>query len=121
MEEERWNDFCLPVVGCTYANPDGSSRQLELAECQPGDTIDLVRQPDNPHDPQAVAVFTASGTCVGYLARSRACWIAPKIDRGFRPAATVERVKGITLPDAILGLVIRIDMGDPPPWPAELR
>lgn len=110
-----WNDFSLAAVGCSYDNEDGSSRQLELAECRPGDPLELRREPLNPHDPQAVAIVTGSGTCVGYLARDRACWMASKIDRGYPVNAMVERVKGIHLPDATLGLVLRINMeGDQP-------
>lgn len=106
-----WHDFSLAAVGCSYDNEDGSSRQLELAECRPGDQLRLVRQPDNPHDPLAVAIVTTtSDTCVGYLSRDRACWIAPKIDRGYEVRAIVERVKGAHLPDATLGLVLRINM-----------
>jgi hypothetical protein len=108
-----WHDFSLAAVGCWYDNEDGSSRQLELRECQPGDPIALVRQPDNPHDDRAVAIVTGSGTCVGFLKRDRAAWIAPKIDRGYDLRAIVERVKGAHLPDATLGLVIRISMDLP--------
>lgn len=113
-----WHDFSLAAVGCWYDNEDGSSRQLELAECRPGDPLDLVREPQNPHDPLAVGIFTASGTRVGYLSRDRACWIAQKIDRGLPLLAIVERVKGIDLPDATLGLVMRINMdGEAPEVP----
>lgn len=114
-----WNDFSLPAVGCSYDNEDGSSRQLELAECRPGDTLDLVREPLNPHDPLAVAIVTVSGTKVGYLARDRACWIAPKIDRGMPLNAIVERVKGIHLTGATLGLVVRLNLeGELPELPS---
>ena len=113
-----WNDFSLAAVGCWYDNDDGSSRQLELAECLPGDRIELVRQPDNPHDHLAVAIFTASGTCVGYLSRDRAAWMASKIDRGMPINAIVERVKGIHLEGATLGLVLRVNMdGEEPELP----
>ncbi|MGI4948926.1 MAG: hypothetical protein ACRYHC_09590 [Janthinobacterium lividum] len=45
----------------------------------------------------------------------RASWIAPKIDRGYVVQAIVERVKGIGLVGATLGLVVRINMeGDQP-------
>ena len=115
MSRVGFNDFSLAAVGCFYDNDDGSSRQMELRECLPGDPIDLVRQPDNPHDRLAVAVVTASGTCVGFLGRDRAAWIAPKIDRGYPVNAIVERVKGIHLTGATLGLVMRINMeGDMP-------
>jgi hypothetical protein len=114
-----WNDFSLAAVGCWYDNDDGSSRQIELRELQPGDVIELVRQPDNPHDRLAVAIVTVSGTCVGYLSRERASWMASKIDRGLPVNAIVERVKGINLPDATLGLVMRINMeGELPTLPA---
>jgi hypothetical protein len=113
-----WNDFSLAAVGCGYENEDGSSRQLELAECRPGDPLDLVRQPENPYDPLAVAIFTAGGTCIGYLSRDRAAWIAPKIDRGYLVLAIVERVKGTDLPGSTLGLVMRLNMdGEEPELP----
>jgi hypothetical protein len=116
-----WNDFSLAAVGCWYENDDGSSRQLELAECRPGDKLELVRQPDNPHDPLAVAIVTESGTCVGFLKRDRAAWIAPKIDRGFPINVIVERVKGLHLEGATLGLVMRLNMeGEEPELPAGL-
>ena len=114
-----WNDFSLAAVGCWFDNDDGSSRQLELAECRPGDRVELVRQPHNPHDPLAVAIVTASGTCVGFLSRDRAAWIAPKIDRGYPVNAIVERVKGLHLAGATLGLVMRINMeGEEPELPS---
>ena len=113
-----WNDFSLSAVGCWYDNDDGSSRQLELACCYPGDLIELVRQPDNPHDSLAVAIMTGSNTCVGFLSRDRAAWIAPKIDRGYVINAIVERVKGVGLEGATFGLVVRINMdGEMPELP----
>lgn len=118
----EWNGFSLAAVGCSYENDDGSSRQLELAECRPGDRVELVRQPNNPHAPLAVAIFTASSTCVGYLSRDRAARIAPKIDRGYPVNAIVERVKGAHLPDATLGLVMRINMdGEEPELPCGMK
>jgi hypothetical protein len=108
-------DFRLPACGEWYDNEDGTSRQAELAKCVPGDPLDLVREPDNPHDPRAVAVFTANRVRVGYLRRDRAVWIGSKIDRGYDVRAIVERVKGSHLPNATLGLVMRINMeGDQP-------
>lgn len=115
-----WNDFSLPAVGERYDNEDGSSRQLEIAECKPGDLLDLVRQPDNPHDHMAVAIFTSSGTCVGYLGRVKAQWIGSKMDRGVPVSAIVERVRGggIGMEGSELGLVLRLNMdGEEPELP----
>ena len=40
------------------------------------------RQPDNPHDADAIAVYGASGGQVGHLPRSDAAYLAPLLDRG---------------------------------------
>jgi hypothetical protein len=69
-----------------------------------------VREPDNPHDPRAVAVFTLNNIRVAYLRRDRAAWLGSKIDRGYDVRAIVERIKGASLPDSTLGLVVRINM-----------
>lgn len=105
-----WNDFSLPAVGEWFDNDDGTSRQAELARCERGEQVQLVREPENPHDRMAVAVFSCRGIRVGYLKRDRAVWIGSKIDRGYDVRAIVERVKGAHLPDATLGLVMRVSM-----------
>lgn len=85
----------------------------------PGDWLELKREPTNPHDHLAVAVVTRRNIQVGYLARERASWIAPKIDRGYDVRAIVERVKGAHLDGATLGLVLRVNMeGEDPELPA---
>lgn len=118
-----WNDFSLAVVGCWYENEDGTSRQDELRQCEPGEIVDLVREPENPHDHMAVAVISARGVRVGYLRSDRAQWIGSKIDRGYDVRAIAERVKGLDLDGATLGLVIRLSIaapgeeGEPPDLP----
>lgn len=105
-----WNDFSLPAIGERHDNEDSTSRQEELARCEPGEAVRLVREPENPHDRMAVAVFSCRGIKVGYLKRDRAAWIGSKIDRGYDVRAIVERVKGSHLDGATLGLVMRVNM-----------
>lgn len=105
-----WNDFSLPAVGTWYDNADGSSRQAELARCQPGEEVTLQREPENEHDHMAVAIISARGVQVGYLGKEKAMWIGSKIDRGYDVRAIVERVKGAHLPGSSLGLVVRVSM-----------
>lgn len=115
-----WNDFSLPACGELYDNDDGSSRQDELALCKPGEPVHLDREPHNPHDAMAVALYSARGVKVGYLNRQRAMWIGSKMDRGYRVLAIVERVKGIDLEGSPLGLVIRMNMeGEEPELPID--
>lgn len=108
-----WNDFSLPACGELFDNEDGTSRQEELRRCERGELLDLVREPENPHDRLAVGIFTTRGVRVGYLRRDRAQWIGSKIDRGYDVRAIVERVKGAHIDDAPLGLVMRLSVAAP--------
>lgn len=113
-----WNDFSLAAVGCWYDNEDGTSRQDELRLLKVGEEIALLREPDNPHGRNAVAIYTARGIRVGYVGKERSTWIASKIDRDYPVRAIVQRVKGRDLPDATLGLVMRVNMeGEMPALP----
>ena len=47
-------NVCLKVVGVTFNNPDGSSRQDILRHVDKQDIIMLVREPDNQYDKYAV-------------------------------------------------------------------
>lgn len=77
-------ELSLAVVGLDYANKDesGSDRRFEMLVCEPGEPIDLRPEPDNEHDPHAVAVFTVRGIQLGYLTAERAPWIGAKLRAG---------------------------------------
>ncbi len=75
-------ELSLAVVGIGFANPDGSNRQTEALFCQPGETVELRLEPKNPHDANAVAVFSARGVQLGYLNADRAAYIGGKLRQG---------------------------------------
>jgi single-stranded-DNA-specific exonuclease len=58
-----------------------------------GDPLELRRQPANPHDPNAIAVFRGA-LQLGYLRREIARHLAPKLDGGERYRARVASVTG---------------------------
>lgn len=72
-------DFHTPVRGHAFA-----ARPPDAPPVVPGDTLRLVREPDNPADPHAVAVWSAGAGPwrLGYLDRTVAARIAPRIDAG---------------------------------------
>jgi len=71
----------IGVVGVTFKNRDGSSRQEAIKGLQEGEAILLRREPDNPHDPNAIAVDTRDGDQIGYLPRHGfADEYAPRLD-----------------------------------------
>ncbi|MEJ6008657.1 HIRAN domain-containing protein [Novosphingobium aquae] len=72
----------LAVVGGRFLNANGSSRQFETMLCDPGERVDLRPEPKNPHDPRAVAVFSARGQQIGYLTAERCGRIGALIQSG---------------------------------------
>lgn len=72
----------LHVVGADHPNANGSNRRFEILLCAPGETIELVPEPRNPFDPNAVAVFSVRGVQIGYLSAERAPWIGSLMRSG---------------------------------------
>lgn len=72
----------LHVVGANHPNADGSNRRFEILLCVPGEKIELVPEPKNPADPNAVAVFSVRGVQIGYLTADRAPWIGGMVRSG---------------------------------------
>jgi hypothetical protein len=62
-----------------------------LRDLKPGDRLDLVREPDNPHDANAVRV-ELRGVKLGYVPRRDNATVARQLDRG---AALEARLAGI--------------------------
>lgn len=81
---DRFGTLHTWIVGIQYY--DGRSRLRAPEE------VFFDREPDNPFDPHAVAVFTKDGTQVGHLPRYDARHFAPLIDEG--AIALVGRVTG---------------------------
>jgi single-stranded-DNA-specific exonuclease len=80
--------FNTKVVGVTF-----EGRQDLVAGLRPGEALMLVREPQNPADPNAVAVrYGRLG--IGYVRKQIAARIAPNIDAGERYTAEVRHVTG---------------------------
>jgi len=103
-------ELSLAVVGIDYANADKakSNRRFELLQCEPGDPVELRREPKNMHDPHAVAVFSERGIQVGYLTAERAPWIGGKIAAGEEAYAIFQALSGGAA-------TIRVRFGGEPP------
>ena len=77
----KGKDQIYKVVGVSFNNDDGTSRQKLLSKVNKVSEITLVREPNNTYDSGAVAVY-ADGKQVGYLGTHYASLIAPKLDAG---------------------------------------
>jgi hypothetical protein len=54
-----------------------------------GEALRLCREPENPHDPNAIRVETLAGVKAGYLPRTCACWLAEWLDGGVIDPAVI--------------------------------
>lgn len=82
--------YPIPLSGESRPNDDGSSRQRELARCRPAEPVKLERQPDNPHDTNAIFVRSVRGVGIGFIARDYNDWIAERIDKGHPVSACIK-------------------------------
>ena len=83
------DELTLAIMGIDHANTDKakSSRRFELLLCVPGEPVHLVPEPRNPHDSNAVAVFSDRGIQLGYLSAERAPFVGSRIRAGVDVAA----------------------------------
>jgi single-stranded-DNA-specific exonuclease len=86
---EDAESFHTKLAGVTF-----EGRQDRVARLGPGTPLRLVRQPDNPYDQWACAVFDPTGDQVGFLNRRLAAALAPAIDRGADYDVSVTDVTG---------------------------
>ena len=59
--------FNARIAGASSPNADGTSRRSIIEKCEPMEVLRLELEPNNPADPQAIAVKRVDGTQLGYL------------------------------------------------------
>jgi len=101
--------FYTKVVGVTHRNPDGSSRQEIIRNCEVGERLHLVREPENPHDPSAIKVCRESGEQLGYISADVAFRMAGEIDGGDKFVAWASDLTGGSEDRPTRGVNIKID------------
>ena len=79
------------VAGLEYESPQGVDRAAYCARLKLYDFIRLVREPDNPHDDGAVAVWHGK-VHIGYIPRKHA-WIGEAMDEGHLMGAVVRAIE----------------------------
>jgi len=92
------------LVGVTFNNCQENIRQWGCSDIK---AFPLIREPDNPHDPNAVRVSLFSKHDVGYLPRAIAQEIAPLMDSGRNFLAEFVRINEWHTYETV-GLTVRI-------------
>lgn len=85
-------DFHTKIVGVTYGNSDGSSRQEYIKKLKPGDELVFRPVPTSEY-PDAVGVFTLKGEQLGHLNADLAAELKNKYPTNYMQA-TVANVTG---------------------------
>lgn len=76
-----------PLAGLRHYDAGGVWREMS-----PGDRLELVREPDNPYDANAIRIEWR-GRKLGYLPRRDNTAVARQLDRGTALEARVARLK----------------------------
>lgn len=87
-------ELTLAVVGLDFPNADGSNRRSEAMMTLPGDPVELVPEPKNRHDGNAIAVVGPRGVQIGYLNAERAPYVGGRMSRGEDVAAIFQGIDG---------------------------
>jgi HIRAN domain len=100
----------LAERGMRVAGVAGAGRHhadaLAASNVRPGRPLELKRDPDNAHDPSAIAVHAAGGEQVGWVPREIAAELAPALDAGEPWAAIVLREQRASPRDPRSGLTM---------------
>src|SRR3546814_18106532 len=91
------------VVGADYPNRRGPGRRFEIELCRAGEAVELRREPNNPADPRAIAVFSARSIQIGYIQAERAQLVGTLLARHPAAVAIFQRTDP-------RGAVIRINL-----------
>ncbi|MEA3035189.1 MAG: hypothetical protein QOH04_948 [Sphingomonadales bacterium] len=74
------SSYPIGIVGESFDNDDGTSRQREIRRCSAGEPVALVRNPENKYDSNCVNVVSARGVQIGNISRDDS-WICERLDR----------------------------------------
>lgn len=67
-------------------------RRIACERLSDGDMVDLEREPDNRHDPNAILILSENGDELGYVPREHAKVMAPLLDAGADYEATIKKL-----------------------------
>jgi len=100
----------LAARGLVVTGVAGAARfhsgALQSPEVSPGSVLTLRREPDNAHDPNAIAVLASGGAQVGFVPREVAASLAEELDAGGVWSAVVLRERRASPRDPRSGLTM---------------
>ncbi|MBN1556186.1 MAG: HIRAN domain-containing protein, partial [Phycisphaerae bacterium] len=101
------------VVGVTFDNDDGSSRQDILATCESFQPLRLEHEEHNPYDANAIAVCTKDGRQIGHLSRDLAADVWWRMQHHFTYAAIAADINHRTEDRPTIGMNLLVLVARP--------
>jgi hypothetical protein len=98
--------FDTKIAGASFQNADGSSRSSTIKKCEPMELLHLELDPDNPADPNAIAVKRVDGSQLGYLERRVASDLHQDAGKSVSWSAVFKHADRHPTTDDVVGAVI---------------
>ena len=86
--------FYTKIRGVAQVNSNGSKRQTLIKHLKIGQPAHCVREPNNPYDKNAIAVYDTENNQLGYFSADLAHSYAREMDKGLRLTATISSLTG---------------------------
>jgi hypothetical protein len=96
----------VPLFACHVAGFQYYHGPRLIGKLRPGEQLALVREPANPHDEMAIAVYTAAGRKLGYIPRFINEIPARHMDEGRKLAALVKGADPAAAPWEMLAMTV---------------
>lgn|SRR5450830_563148 len=90
----EYETFYTKIRGVTQTNSNTSKRQKLIKNLKVGQSIFCIREPNNPFDKNAIAVYDTEKNQLGYLSADLANSFAKSMDKGLKLTAIVKDLTG---------------------------
>ncbi|MEC7983738.1 MAG: HIRAN domain-containing protein [Myxococcota bacterium] len=114
--EGEENEIYTKIVGVSFQNPNGSNRQEALHTLM-GESLPLSltlrAEPENPHDPYAVAILSPKGVQLGYIRQSLSYSVSKMMEYGYQIQVDLITLTGTEDASHHYGANIRIRFEEP--------
>lgn len=104
--------FDTKIAGASFPNADGSSRPSIIKKCEPMEVLRLELEPNNPVDPNAIAVKRVDGSQLGYLESRVASELHRDAGKPMSWSAIFKHVSRHPSTDEVVGAVILLTRSD---------
>jgi hypothetical protein len=86
--------FFTKIVGTTAKRKDGTRGQDFICDCRVGEVLDILPEPDNKVDSNAIRIYRENGDQLGYFSADVAAAMMPCLCRGWTYRVSVGSISG---------------------------